>query len=193
MTPRSSALWRLPIERLVPWVALVPVPVWFLFAVLLTPAPAWRAVYRAEAGATEVVEVFEREMSHIWSGKYFAEVPGDLPRDSFVAEFDACLTQAHRATVPFMLVADGEARFLLDGEVVLEVPAGADARSRVTGKPLELTEGRHHLRVEFRARSRPRVGLLASFDGAAPKAITTGSVTSGTKVTRPAAIGDACP
>lgn len=180
-----SAVFGIPAERLVPWAALLPVPVWFLFSVLFTASPAWRAQYRPAEGQPVVADIFEREMSHLWSGKYFAEVPGELEPKAFVAEFEACVVQERAAEVPFMLVADGTARFLLNGAQQLSTNPEPGSGRQVSGKVISLTPGAHLLRVEFTAHRRPSVGLLASFDGAAPRAVSSGKIVAGTKVTRP--------
>lgn len=180
-----SAVFGVPVERLVPWAALLPVPAWFLFSVLFTAPPAWRAQYRAAAGQPAVVDRFEREMSHLWSGKYFAEVPGGLAPETFEAEFEACLVQEQAAEVPFMLVADGSARFSLDGTEQLSTKSEPGSGRHVSGKVISLAPGAHLLRVEFDARRRPSIGLLASFDGEAPRALGSGEIAAGTMVIRP--------
>lgn len=190
----NVATWlrKVPIERVVPWAALLPVPTWFLASVVLTEPAAWHATYRRTGDAHVVVDTFEREMSHLWSGKYFADPPGGLEEDEFVADFEACLHLGEPATVPFMLVADADARFLLDGQEVLGTPAEPDRDRRVLGKELALDSGHHHLRVEFKARRRPRVGLLASFDGNAPQAVGSGRLAPQAKVSRPKSGSSPC-
>lgn len=187
-----TTLLQIPVHRIVPWAVLLPVPVWFLGSVLFTEPAAWRAVYRAGDSQPVAAETFEREMSHLWSGKYFADVPGDLEPESFFAEFDTCLSQDQAAGVAFMLVADGHARFLLDGVEQLATPAEPGAERQVIGREIALSAGAHHLRVEFRARKRPSVGLLASFDGRAPRAIGSGRLTPRTTVRRPNSGSDPC-
>jgi hypothetical protein len=187
-----AKLRRLPVERILPWVVLLPVPAWFLISVLFTTPAAWHAVYRAGDGQPPAVDTFEREMSHLWSGKYFADVAGDLEPASFSAEFEACLNQEYAVTIPFMLVADGTARFSLDGVEQLTTPAKPSSDRQVIGKHISLKPGPHHLRVEFRARNRPSVGLLASFDGAAPQALGSGKLAAGTKISRPKPGADPC-
>jgi hypothetical protein len=188
----QAALARLPVERLVPWAALLPIPVWFFSSAIFTAQPAWHAVYRSGDGEPVAVETFEREMSHLWSGKYFARVAGDLEPEGFVATFEACLTRDDAAEVPFMLVADGEARFLLNGVEQLATPPEMRAGRQVSGKQIALGAGHHHLRVEFHARKRPSVALLASFDGAAPRPVGSGQIVSGTRVSRPESGSDPC-
>lgn len=185
MKPTLAAILRLPVDRLVPWVALIPIPAWFLFSAVFAAPAAWRAVYRAGVGEPVAIETFEPEMSHLWSGKYFAEVPGQLDSEDFVAEFDACLNQTRDATVPFMLVSDGAARFALDGVLQLSTPAEPRSERQVSGKPITLSAGRHYLRLDFQARKRPSIGLLASFDGQAPQALGSGELVQGTTVFRP--------
>lgn len=187
-----AALSRLPVERIVPWAALLPVPIWFLSSVLFTAPPAWHAVYRAGDGELVAVETYEREMSHLWSGKYFARVAGNLAPETFVVAFEACLTRDDAGEVPFMLVADGQARFLLNGVEQLATPAEPGPGREVLGKRIALGAGHHHLRVEFRARKRPSVALLASFDGDAPRPVGSGRIVSGTNVSRPEPGSDPC-
>jgi hypothetical protein len=181
-----AQLFGVAVERLIPWVALAPIPVWFIGAAFFSEPAAWRERYRATDDEAVAVEVYERKLSHVWSGKFFADVPGGLDAASFVAEFDTCVTLDEAKTIPIMLVADGAARFSLDGEeqLVAETKTGDRA---VRGKKLALAAGTHHVLVEFAARKRPSVGLLASWDGDAPTALESGRVAPGVHVFRPVA------
>lgn len=179
-----------PLERLAPWVALLPIPVWFLVTAAASAAPAWRARYSVAPGDGVVAEAVDREMSHLWSGKFANEVPAGVPEESFAARFDACLSLEDEASIRFMLVADGSARFFINGEERLA--AKSDKERGVSGNLFELTAGMHHLEVEYSARKRPSVALLASFDGEVPAAVGSGSVASGAKVTRPGSGDEPC-
>lgn len=187
-----KARWRRFIEtpeRWVAWVALLPIPTWFVAAAVAAEPAAWREIYRSTADGEIADEVYERRLSHVWSGKFFAGVPGGVPPTSFVAQFEACLTLDEPRSVPLMLVADGHARLDVDGEEVL-VAHREGSRRAVSGKDVTFSAGTHHLRVEFSAKSRPSVGLLASWDGRAPKAIESGKVAPGVRVFRPS-VGEA--
>ncbi len=174
------------VERLIPWVALAPIPVWFIGAAIFSEPAAWRERYRATEEDAVAVEVYERKLSHVWSGKFFADVPGGLDATSFVAEFDTCLTLDDAKAIPIMLVADGAARFYLDGEEQL-VAETKTADRAVHGKDLTIAAGTHHVLVEFTARKRPSVGLLTSWDGNAPTALESGRAATGVHVFRPVA------
>lgn len=178
------------VERWVPWAALFPIPLWFVWSTVSAGPAAWRARYHAEPGATVSAEVFERQLSHLWSGQFATPPPGDVPVSSFAAEYDACLKLESPSRVPFMLVADGNAHFSIDGVQALAV---MEPRGRgVDGQELALTSGTHHLQVVFRARNRPSVGLLASFDGEVPVALGSGRIVPGVRVWRPNVGGSPC-
>lgn len=189
---RRALSWALawPLARLTPWVALLPIPVWFVVTAVLAATPAWRARYSAGAGEPVMVEAFDRQMSHLWSGKFAPEVPDGVPEDSFAARFDACLTLRDETSIRFMLVTDGSARFFIDGDERLA--AKSDKERGVSGKLLQVGPGAHHLEVEYAARKRPSVALLASFDGEVPAALGSGSVASGAEISRPAAGDQPC-
>lgn len=180
-----------PLERVIPWVAILPIPLWFLVTVAVAAAPAWRARYSAAESDAVIAEAFEREMSHLWSGQFAREVPGGVPEESFYARFDACLTLEDQTPIRFMLVTDGSARFFINGEERLA--AKSDKERGVSGNLFELTAGMHHLQVEYTARKRPSVALLASFDGEVPAALGSGRVASGAKVSTPGSGEQPCP
>ena len=157
------------LRRWVVAVALLPTPLWFMGAVLFDRGPAWRAEYHAGqelAGPAAVLG--ERRLSRQWD-RLEPDVPGGWGVASFSARFDTCLRLTEERELPFLLVATGEAHFLLDGEEQLRVERSASRGS--LGKSLRLTPGTHHLRVEFFARGWSSIGLYASFDGRAPVAV----------------------
>lgn len=186
MKSEGRSVFGVAVERLIPWVALAPIPVWFFGAALFAEPAAWRERYRATRDGAVAVEVYERKLSHVWSGKFFADVPGGLDATSFEAQFDTCLTLDEDNTVPIMLVADGAARLYLDGQEQLVAETKTSDRA-VSGKEVTLTAGTHHLLVEFTARKRPSVGLLTSWTGDAPTPLESGRVAAGVHVSRPSA------
>lgn len=184
-----KARWRRFIETPEPWVAwvaLLPIPTWFVAAAVAAEPAAWREIYRSTADGEIAAEVYERRLSHVWSGKFFSAVPGGVPATSFFAHFEACLTLDEARSVPLMLAANGHARLRVDGEETLVVNSEGSRRA-VSGKDVTFSAGTHHVRVEFSAKSRPSVGLLASWDGRAPQAIESGRVAPGVRVYRPSA------
>ncbi len=167
--------------------ALLPLPIWFLVAVVTDPGPAWRAEYYGNldlSGAGTLVA--ERQVSHYWD-RHNTFVPGALDARSFSARWDTCLSLATAREVPFMLVANGLARFEINGEEKL-VAAGEKQR-RTRGAVLRLEPGVHHLRVTFSARNGPSIALNASFDGQAPVPLSSERTTPGVRLTHPR-VGD---
>jgi hypothetical protein len=189
-----KARWRRFIdtpERWVAWVALLPIPTWFVATAILAEPAAWRETYRSTPDGAVAAEVYERRLSHVWSGKFFASVPGGVSPTSFAAQFEACLTLDEARSVPLMLVANGHARLDVDGEEVL-VATSEGSRRAVSGKEVAFSAGTHHVRVEYSTSKRASVGLLASWDGRAPKAIESGRVAPGVRVFRPRAGDSPC-
>jgi hypothetical protein len=150
--------------------ALLSAPLWLLCAVLADAGPAWRARYFPEPNFQgPVLERRERQLTEIFDGTRLA--PGEgLDGRNFSARWDACLQLAQARGVPFQLVADGSARFVLDGVERLRVD-WAQARG-ARGEVLQLSAGWHHLLVEFSTpgsgAAAPGVKLLAPTAGDSP-------------------------
>lgn len=173
-------------------VSLLPIPLWFAASALLAPEPAWRAEYRESAAfAGPGVVIHERQLQRYWD-KSNPKVPGGLSYKRFAARWDACLTTNEARDVPFMLAADGTARFALDG--VERLRAQSTSTIRVTrGDTIRLEPGIHHLHVELEPRGWPSVALLASLDGDVPRAIDSGELVTGIRVTPPSEGPVPCP
>lgn len=164
LSPRPGAAIR--------WVtraALLPVPLWFGFAVLTDPGPVWRAEYHGsqDFSGPEVV-VAERQLSRYWD-RQDPSVPGGFEVASFSVRFDTCLRLAEAREIVFLLVATGSARFSIDEEQRIGLEQGKERGTR--GASYRLDAGTHHLRVEFSGRGWPSIGLYASLDGRAPMAV----------------------
>lgn len=173
-------------ERVSRWAAallLVPLPVYFLTALVRDSGPAWRAEYRrlTEPPGVGVVAA-ERQLSLYWD-KQNRSVPGGGDARSTAARFDACLRLETARDIPFMLVANGIARFELDGEQRLSVDA--DEERRASGAILRLEPGTHHLRVDWTARGWPSIELNASLDGHAPAPLGSGELAPGVELSHP--------
>jgi hypothetical protein len=176
----NRAKW---VSRCAAGLLLLPLPLSFFGAVLLDAGPAWRAEYRdiAEAPGAGVV-VAERELNRYWD-KQNPSVPGGRDARSSAARFDACMRLRAPREIPFMLVANGVARFELDGELKLSVDAGKERRA--SGAVLRLEAGVHHLRVDFGARGWPSIALNASLDGRAPAPLGSGELAPGVELSDP--------
>jgi hypothetical protein len=85
---------------------------------------------------------------------------------AFSARWDTCLSLDQVREIPIMLVAQGDARFLIDGEEKLRLVA--DPARHVRGEVFRLEPGTHHLVIEFTQRGAARIALNASLDGRAP-------------------------
>jgi hypothetical protein len=159
-------------RSLVRWVAclaLLPTPLWFLFAVLRDPGPAWRAEYHGSQDFSgSGVVVSERRLSRYWD-RQDPVVPGGFEVSAFSVRFDTCLRLREARVIPFLLVATGSASFAIDEQERLRVDSDKERGTR--GAALELGAGLHHLRVEYSGRGWPSIGLNASFDGHAPVAV----------------------
>ena len=171
-----------PERRLARWAAalsLSPIVLWFGVATLAAPEPAWRAEYRdgREPAAPPHV-VFERELQHYWDRGY-PRAPGGIDAKQIVGLWQACLVLDAPGTYPVLLVADGVASLAIDGT---ERWRADGSKERVTrGEVLQLPAGQHLLEVQLRVRRWPSIALLASFDGAAPKAIGSGELAPGVR------------
>jgi hypothetical protein len=157
------------VARWVTRVVLLPVPLWFGFAVLRDPGPVWRAEYHGsqDFSGPEVV-VSERRLSRYWD-RQDPSVPGGFEVSSFSVRFDTCLHLADAREIPFVLVATGSARFSIDEQPRLGLEQGKERGTR--GATYRLDAGTHHLRVEFSGRGWPSIGLNASLEGHAPVAV----------------------
>jgi hypothetical protein len=179
--------------RLLRWAAaltLLPIPLWFVGAALLAPAPAWRARYQAaDTTSRAVAVVAERELERYWDRSY-PSVPGGFDVHSFHAEWDTCLSLDTARDIPIMLVSDAAASLRVDGADLLHVEN--QKRRNTVGEVVHLERGAHHLRVELLAAGWPSVALLASFDGHAPKPVGSGSPAAGVRLEHPAAGAEPC-
>jgi hypothetical protein len=149
--------------------AVLPVPLWFVLALVADPGPGWRARYFGNDGLSgpAVVES-ERRVSRYWDMRSPTVVDG-IDARRFSARWDTCLRIDRDREVTVMLVARGLARLLLDGKQVL-ITHGEKKR-RSSGGSIPLSAGVHHLEVSFVAHGWPGVALLASFNGEVPQPI----------------------
>jgi hypothetical protein len=171
--------------------ALLPIPLWFGWASLRDPGPAWRAeLHDAAAPAGPGVIVAERQLSHYWDRSNQHVVDG-IDVHSLSGRWDTCLELTQAREIPFMLVASGRARFEIDAEETLSV--ASDGARATTGGVFRLEPGVHHLSVDFSASGWPSIGLLASFDEQAPRAFPADTATPGVRVTHPEPGAQPCP
>jgi len=173
-------------EQVSRWAAallLLPLPLYFLVALVRDSGPAWRAEYRAvtEPPGAGVV-VGERKLSLYWD-KQSPLAPGGRDARVSAARFDACMRLDTARDIPFMLVATGIASFELDGERKLSVDT--EKERRASGAVLHLEAGVHHLRVDFSARNWPSIALNASLDGRAPAPLGSGELAEGVALSQP--------
>lgn len=156
------------VARSVTLAALLPIPLWFLLAVLVDAGPAWRAVYHEKPDFSgRQVLVAERRLSRYWDAQNRG-VPGAFDVRNFSAVFDTCLQLHEPRAIPFQLVVNGTARLTIDGQERLR--AGKSKERAAQGEVLELSRGTHHLRVDFSAEGWTSIALNASLDGRAPVA-----------------------
>jgi hypothetical protein len=181
-------------RRVVRWAtacALLPIPLWFGWATLRDPGPAWRAEFRSAATpSAPAVIVKERQLSHYWD-RANPDVVDGIDVHAFSARWDTCLELTQAREIPFMLVASGRARFEIDAEEKLAV--ASDTTRATTGGVFRLEPGVHHLSVDFSAGGWPSVALQASFDGRAPRAFPAAATTPGVRVTHPEPGAQPCP
>lgn len=200
MTPSSPALLapgedvarQRSVSRWAAALLLLPLPLWFVVTLARDPGPAWRAEYRGNtADSASVAVVAERQLSRYWDKRNKA-VPGGIDARSFSVRWDSCLRLEGLRQIPFMLVANGVARFAIDGDEKL-VAVGETER-RTTGAVIQIEPGVHHLSVTFETsrRSWPTIALLASFDGRAPVAIASGTLTPGVHMMHPMQGNEPC-
>lgn len=171
--------------------ALLPIPLWFGWAILHEPASAWRAEFRNTAAPSAPgVIVAERKLDHYWD-RSNPDVADGIDPHAFSARWDTCLELTEAREIPFMLVASGRARFEIDGEEKLAV--ASDTTRTTTGGVLRLEPGVHHLSVDFSASGWPSIALQASFDGRAPRAFPAAAPIPGVRVTHPGPGTQPCP
>lgn len=169
---------------------LLPLPLWFIVTLVRDSGPAWRAEYRGHpVESASVAVVAERQLSRYWDKRNKA-VPGGINVGAFSARWDSCLRLEGARQIPFMLVANGVARFTIDGDEKLL--AVGETERRTSGAVISLDPGVHHLSVTFQTPRRgwPTIALLASFDDRAPLAIASGTLTPGVHM-MPAVPGNA--
>jgi hypothetical protein len=147
--------------------AVLPAPLWLSISLLIRPEPAWRAQYFARPELQgEPVTVSEASVSRYWD-RYNTQVTEGILAGAFSARFDTCVRLDQARDIPIMLVAQGDARFLIDGEEKLRLVA--DPARHARGDVFRLEPGMHHLVIEFTQRGAARIALNASLDGRAPK------------------------
>lgn len=170
------------VSRWAACLSLLPIPVWFVAAAILAPAPAWRAEYRARVDRSSAAVVTrERELQRYWD-KRNPRVPGGLTVRDFTGHWNTCLSLDQPLDIPFMLVVDGSATFSIDGVERLRATSGTRRATR--GEVIRLERGDHHLSVRLEPRSWPAIALQASFDGEPPRPLGSGRVGGGAR-TRP--------
>jgi hypothetical protein len=146
--------------------AVLPAPIWLALNLLIRPEPAWRAQYFARPELQgEPVTVSEASVSRYWD-RYNTRVTEGIQVGTFSARWDTCVRLDQARDIPIMLVAQGDARFLIDGEEKLRLVA--DPKHHARGDVFRLEAGTHHLLVEFTQRGAARIALNASLDGRAP-------------------------
>jgi hypothetical protein len=146
--------------------ALLPAPLWLLINSLISAEPAWRAQYfpRPELQG-QPVTAREASVSRYWD-RYHTRVVDGINVGAFSARWDTCLRLDQARDVPIMLVAQGDARFLINGEEKLRLVGETKRHAR--GDVFRLEPGTHHLVIEFTQRGAARIALNASLDGRAP-------------------------
>src|SRR5262245_17518671 len=118
------------VVRWVACLALLPTPLWFLFAVLRDPGPAWRAEYHGSQDFSgSGVVVSERRLSRYWD-RQDPVVPGGFEVSAFSVRFDTCLRLREARVIPFLLVATGSASFAIDEQERLRVDSGKERGTR---------------------------------------------------------------
>jgi hypothetical protein len=143
----------------------------------------WRGAYHSQPnfkGKPDIIR--DRDIDFNWRNKSPAP---EIPNDKISIRWDTCITLDEDQDVAFQLIADDGARLFLDGTMVINnwKPAKSKRRKGVTksvkGKELQLSSGRHHLRVEYRdSYGQASVQLLASFGLADPPAPIPASLLS---------------
>lgn len=94
----------------------------------------------------------------------------DIPEDAFSVRWDTCLALPEQRVVAFQLVSDDGSRLLVDGQPVVDNWGRHGERSR--GAEVPMSEGVHHLRVEFYdERHSASIELRASIYGELPDSL----------------------
>lgn len=135
----------------------------------------WRGEYfsNEELKGAGVVRV-DRDLAFYWD----TGVPMEgIPEEHFSVRWDGCLKVEKAGKAKFLLGSDDGARMFVDGKSVLD-GWGPRSLSWSEGNA-ELTEGLHHLRVEFMDKvGVATVVLKMGWDGAEPKTLELGQVLS---------------
>lgn len=153
-------------------IVLLPVLVVTALRVDVEGEGPWRAEYFTDRKLEESTTILrEQSIDHDWGKDGPLEA---VPPDKFSVRWDTCLRIDQAATVTLQVNANDGARVLLDGESAIDVwDKDADTRRRGFGSAVvDLSEGVHHLRVEyFESLGTASIKLAASFDGEPPAAI----------------------
>jgi hypothetical protein len=191
---RAVASCATPARRVTRWMtllAVLPAPLCFAWALLRDPGPSWRAQYFGEPdfGGT-VVTRGERRASVEWDSSH-DYLGGDLVGTFASTRWETCLHLDRALSIPFQLVSEGDARFLVDRKEQLRTEVQRTRSSR--GEILSLPAGNHLLTLELRAPGTGVLALNASFDGRAPRAVGEGAAAvPGIRLTQPVAATPAC-
>jgi hypothetical protein len=170
--------------------AVLPAPLWLSWALFRDPGPSWRAQYFGQPDfGGSVVTRGERRASVEWDSSH-AYLGGDLVGTFASTRWQTCLQLERALSIPFQLVSEGDARFLIDDKEQLRIEAQRARSSR--GEVLSLPAGNHLLTLELRAPGTGVLALNASFDGRAPRAVGEGAAVPGVRLTLPASAPPAC-
>lgn len=168
LTRRRRISWGLAGAAIV----LLPVLVITALRVDVEGEGPWRAEYFTDRKLEDSTTILrEQSIDHDWGKDGPLEA---VPPDKFSVRWDTCLRIDQAATVTLQVNANDGARVLLDGQTIIDVwDKDEDTRRRGFGSAaLELSEGIHHLRVEyFESLGAASIKLAASFDGEPPAAI----------------------
>jgi hypothetical protein len=190
---RAVSACATPGSRVTRWMtllALLPAPLWLSWALLRDPGPSWRAQYFGQPDfAGSVLTRGERRASVEWDSSH-DYLGGDLVGTFASTRWETCLQLDRALSIPFQLVSDGDARFLIDEKEQLHTEAQRVRSSR--GEVLSLPAGKHLLTLELRAPGTGVLALNASFDGRAPRAVGEGAAMPGIRLARPAPAAPAC-
>src|SRR4051794_41755538 len=106
--PNGARLSR-RVTRWMTAIALLPAPLWLLFAIISDPGPAWRAQYFGNPSFTGQPFVrSERELSVYWDDRT-PTVEGTIAGHHLSARWDTCLRLEQAREIPFQIVSDGVA------------------------------------------------------------------------------------
>jgi len=143
----------------------------------------WRGAYYSQPnfhGNPDIIR--DRYIDFNWRKK--SPTP-EIPNDNISIRWDGCMTLEDDQDVAFQLIADDGARLFIDGERVIDIwkpkrsKARKGVRKAVKGAELQLTKGRHHVRVDYREHTgTASVQLLASIGLTDPPAPIPASLLS---------------